>query len=118
MPTQPPVTTPPDTNAIRELVRQCAAFFVDGDQATTIANQVAANYEHWCRHRELCVLLEGPDTGVVAVQGANWDVDWMPANEQCTEFDAILPPVRVAKVHRALNGEWAWSIRTLSGVRP
>jgi hypothetical protein len=110
-PTQPPVAGLEDTDAICDFVHKCASLFVDPDLAATIAHQVAANYVHWRRHGNLCVLLESADTGEITVDDGEWEVEWAPVNEDRTKFEAVLPPVRVGIVSREPNGDWGWAIQ-------
>jgi hypothetical protein len=58
----------------------------------------------------------GADTGEVTVNDVEWDVEWTPVNEDQTQFEAVLPPVRVGTVSLQPNGEWDWAIRSTSAI--
>jgi hypothetical protein len=98
----------PDKDALRSFVRQCAGLFVGPGDALAIAEQAAANWEHWCRTGRLCVLVEGEYSGIVE-DGVRWT--WNGEQGKGEEYRAVLPDRREAWVlRRPWNREWGWMI--------
>jgi hypothetical protein len=99
--------TTPDADALRSFVKLCAGLFVGPGDALAIADQAAANWEHWCRTGRLCVLVEGEYSGIVE-DGVRWT--WNGDHGKDERYDAVLPDRREGIVHRTYNGEWGWMI--------
>jgi hypothetical protein len=99
--------TTPDRDALRSFVKQCAGLFVGPGDALAIADQAAANWEHWCRTGTLCVLVESEYSGIVE-DGVRWT--WNGEQGKGEKYHAVLPDGREGIVLRTYNGEWDWMI--------
>jgi hypothetical protein len=110
----PAAVTITDADALRGFVKLCAGLFVGPGEALAIADQAAANWEHWCRTGNLCVLVEGEYSGIVE-DGVRWT--WNGEQGKDEKYRAVLPDGREAWVLRMpWNREWGWMIGIPGGL--